>query len=84
MANARLARFISEVAPPQFVSIMRNRASKMLDTIHEEDQREAAASLSLPPSSSSSSPSHSNAIHTQQLLLKNVHKSLICPTFTKK
>ncbi|KAH6826251.1 galactosyltransferase family protein [Perilla frutescens var. hirtella] len=80
MANARLARFISEVAPPQFVSIMRNRASKMLDTIHEEE-REAAASLSLPPSSSSS---HSNAIHTQQLLLKNVHRSLICPTFTNK
>ncbi|KAI5670986.1 hypothetical protein M9H77_11350 [Catharanthus roseus] len=39
MANARIARFVTEAAPPQFVSIMRQRASKMLDTI-KEDERE--------------------------------------------
>ncbi|KAG6387088.1 hypothetical protein SASPL_152271 [Salvia splendens] len=62
---------MTEVAPPQFVSIMRNRASKMLDTIHEEE-REATIKLSL----SLPSPSHSaSSVHAQQLL-NNVHKSL--------
>ncbi|KAL1567480.1 hypothetical protein AAHA92_02955 [Salvia divinorum] len=74
MANARLARFMTEVAPPQFVSIMRNRASKMLDTIHEEE-REATIKLSLSLPSSSHSASSVNTAQAQQLL-KNVHKSL--------
>lgn len=34
-----MARFVSEVAPPQFVSLMRRRTTKMLDTI-SEDERE--------------------------------------------
>lgn len=33
MANSRIARFVTEVAPPQIVSVMRNRTSKILDTI---------------------------------------------------
>ncbi|PHT42283.1 hypothetical protein CQW23_16308 [Capsicum baccatum] len=58
MANARIARFVTEVAPPQFVNVMRNRASKMLETIKEEE-REASMNESLslksysPPSSTS-------------------------------
>ncbi|CAI9292917.1 unnamed protein product [Lactuca saligna] len=39
MASSRMARFVSEVAPPQFVSLMRRRTTKMLDTI-SEDERE--------------------------------------------
>ncbi|GJZ12457.1 hypothetical protein Tco_0547687 [Tanacetum coccineum] len=39
MASSRMARFVSEVAPPQFVSLMRHRRTKMLDTI-SEDERE--------------------------------------------
>ncbi|WMV36397.1 hypothetical protein MTR67_029782 [Solanum verrucosum] len=63
MANARIARFVTEVAPPQFVNVMRNRASKMLETIKEEE-REASTSESLSlksysPSSSSSSSAYS-------------------------
>ncbi|KAL3851505.1 hypothetical protein ACJIZ3_013387 [Penstemon smallii] len=43
MANGRIARFITEVAPAQYISVMRNRTSKMLDTIHEEEKESAAA-----------------------------------------
>ncbi|KAA0054015.1 hypothetical protein E5676_scaffold480G00970 [Cucumis melo var. makuwa] len=45
-ATSRLARFISEACPPQFVSVMRRRSPKVLDTINEEDQRESLASSS--------------------------------------
>nr|GFC39967.1 hypothetical protein [Tanacetum cinerariifolium] len=51
-----MARFVSEVAPPQFVSLMRRRRTKMLDTI-SEDERE----FSINDQSSSlaySAPSH--------------------------
>lgn len=41
MASSRMARFVSEVAPPQFVSLMRHRTTKMLDTI-SEDEREVS------------------------------------------
>ncbi|XAR72499.1 hypothetical protein NMG60_11019160 [Bertholletia excelsa] len=56
MANARIARFVTEVAPPQFVTIMRHRTSKMLDTINEEERDGGHNdSLSLSPKSCSSS-----------------------------
>ena len=45
-ATSRLARFISEACPPQFVSVMRRRSPKVLDTINEEDHREALSSSS--------------------------------------
>ncbi|KAL5773958.1 hypothetical protein ACOSP7_011515 [Xanthoceras sorbifolium] len=40
MANSRITRFVMEVAPPQFVSVMRHRSrtAKMLDTISEEER----------------------------------------------
>ncbi|XVF25427.1 hypothetical protein REPUB_Repub13aG0211600 [Reevesia pubescens] len=38
MANSRLPRFIMEVAPPQFVTVMRHGTRKVLDTISEEDR----------------------------------------------
>ncbi|KAI3913308.1 hypothetical protein MKW92_029430 [Papaver armeniacum] len=41
MATSRVGRFVMEVAPPQFVSVMRRRTPKMLDTIVEEDHRDA-------------------------------------------
>nr|GFB09431.1 hypothetical protein [Tanacetum cinerariifolium] len=61
-----MARFVSEVAPPQFVSLMRRRRTKMLDTI-SEDERE----FSMNESSSVanySAPSHqatssANSVH---------------------
>ncbi|CAM8979643.1 unnamed protein product [Rhodiola kirilowii] len=37
MASSRIARFATEAAPAQFVSVMRQRANKMLDTIQEEE-----------------------------------------------
>lgn len=42
MATSRLARFVSEVAPPQFVTVIRRyRAAKQkLDTIKEEENKE--------------------------------------------
>uniref|UniRef100_A0A7N2LGQ6 Uncharacterized protein n=1 Tax=Quercus lobata TaxID=97700 RepID=A0A7N2LGQ6_QUELO len=65
MANSRLARFVTEVAPPQYISVIRHKARKMLDTINEEDRDVSAKNLlaSSPKSSlwSSSSPSASSA-----------------------
>ncbi|EEF36386.1 hypothetical protein RCOM_0596970 [Ricinus communis] len=52
MASSRIAKFITEVAPPQYISVMRHRASKMLDTINEEE-RDVSPSNSL-----ASAPSH--------------------------
>ncbi|KAH7545181.1 uncharacterized protein LOC107413845 [Ziziphus jujuba] len=46
MANTRIARFITEVAPPQFVSVMRHRTSKVMDTINEEERDDSLASFS--------------------------------------
>ncbi|KAF9672517.1 hypothetical protein SADUNF_Sadunf11G0050500 [Salix dunnii] len=53
MASSRIAKFITEAAPPQYISVMRRRTSKMLDTISEED-RDAAASDPFPMSTASS------------------------------
>ncbi|KAI9071243.1 hypothetical protein K1719_006279 [Acacia pycnantha] len=60
MANSRIARFIMEVAPPQYVTVMRHRTSKMLDTITEEDQREMLDHHHHHHSSASSSSSSSS------------------------
>ncbi|XP_021904710.1 uncharacterized protein LOC110819721 [Carica papaya] len=49
MANARLARFVMEVAPPQFVTVMRHKTAKLLDTINEEE-REFSGNDSVPSS----------------------------------
>ncbi|KAK7284023.1 hypothetical protein RIF29_13774 [Crotalaria pallida] len=38
MANSRIARLFMEVAPPQYISVMRHRTTKMLDTISEEEK----------------------------------------------
>ncbi|KAK8641976.1 hypothetical protein V6N13_011342 [Hibiscus sabdariffa] len=38
MANSRIPRFAMEVAPPQFITVMRHRTRKMMDTINEEDR----------------------------------------------
>ncbi|PIN22444.1 hypothetical protein CDL12_04843 [Handroanthus impetiginosus] len=82
MANARLARFITEVAPPQFISVMRHRTSKMLDTIQEEE-KEAGGSDShsrsqytmLASSSHTASTSSLNTNKTKPFL-KEVQRSL--------
>ncbi|PON72696.1 hypothetical protein PanWU01x14_064620 [Parasponia andersonii] len=58
MANSRIARFITEVAPPQFISVMRHRTSKVLDTINEEE-KDVSPTKAATISSSSSSASGS-------------------------
>ncbi|KAG4999768.1 hypothetical protein AAZX31_08G096600 [Glycine max] len=85
MANSRIARFFMEVAPPQYVTVMRHRTSKMLDTI-TEDEREISTndSVMLPPktkstvavaaSSASSAASVTNV--KGRHFLKEVHRSL--------
>ncbi|KAK7827696.1 hypothetical protein CFP56_030876 [Quercus suber] len=83
MANSRIARFVSEVAPPQYISVIRQRTSKMLDTIKEEE-RDASANDShamLPRSSSSTSTSSASASSAtttnsdSKYFLREVHKS---------
>lgn len=78
MANVRVARFITEVAPPKLVSVMRRRGSKMLDTIHEEDHTTNTLSQfhSHSAAASTNTSSSYNAIRAQQLLIKNVQMSI--------
>ncbi|KAJ4703108.1 Galactosyltransferase family protein [Melia azedarach] len=59
MANARIARFVMEVAPPQFISVMRHRTAKMLDTISEEEKDISGSGSDCLPSKSFSSASAS-------------------------
>ncbi|TYI23429.1 hypothetical protein ES332_A06G164600v1 [Gossypium tomentosum] len=54
MASSRLPRLFMEVAPPQFVTVMRHRTRKMLDTINEEDRDGSNDDNSLSPTSKSS------------------------------
>ncbi|ONI11049.1 hypothetical protein PRUPE_4G084800 [Prunus persica] len=91
MANSRLARFITEVAPPQFVSVMRHRTSKVLDTIKEEEREYAntsndslissssskgcACSTPSPPSFASAASAAAAAGTESKYFLKEVHRA---------
>ncbi|GAU42293.1 hypothetical protein TSUD_82020 [Trifolium subterraneum] len=88
MANSRIARFFMEVAPPQYVTVMRHRTSKMMETITEEDHREINSIdsvISLPKSSStisassvagSTCASSTSASVNTRYFLKEVHRTL--------
>lgn len=77
MANSRIARFFMEVAPPQYVTVMRHRTSKMLDTI-SEDEREISTNDSVisPPKTSAASSAASVTNAKSSYFLKEVHRSL--------
>ncbi|KAL5054935.1 hypothetical protein RYX36_035617 [Vicia faba] len=78
MANSRIARFFMEVAPPQYVSVMRHRTSKMMETITEED-REISLNdgvTSPPKIPSAISASSTNASVNTGYFLKEVHRTL--------
>ncbi|XP_056860304.1 uncharacterized protein LOC108839442 [Raphanus sativus] len=68
MATSRLARFVSEVAPPQFVTVMRrHRAAKQkLDTIKEEEYKEDCFSggKMMKMSSNKMTTSHHHHVHS--------------------
>nr|GLL45997.1 uncharacterized protein LOC104246894 [Ipomoea trifida] len=60
MANVRIARFITEVAPPQLVTVMRRRrAAKMLDPIKEDESFSPKITTDTAPSCSA--PKYSSA-----------------------
>ncbi|KAL5054932.1 hypothetical protein RYX36_035614 [Vicia faba] len=83
MANSRIARFFMEVAPPQYVSVMRrSRTTKMMETITEDD-REISMNDSVisPPKNSSlisasSCASTTDASVKSRYFLKEVHRTL--------
>ncbi|TMW87882.1 hypothetical protein EJD97_019357 [Solanum chilense] len=75
MANARIARFVTEVAPPQFVNVMRHRASKMIDTINAEERKASKSELIFLNSSSPSSSSSSSNANNSKYFLKQVERS---------
>ncbi|KAK2380784.1 galactosyltransferase family protein [Trifolium repens] len=82
MANSRIARFFMEVAPPQYVNVMRHRTKKMMETISEEE-REISSNdsvISTPKSSSTTSlaacSSSTNATVNTRYFLKEVHRTL--------
>ncbi|KAI3947843.1 hypothetical protein MKX01_034508 [Papaver californicum] len=85
MATSRVGRFVMEVAPPQFVSVMQRRTSKMLDTIVEEDHRDVNfttennlslfSSSKFSSSSSSSSSSFPMAKQTKTILTSSSSSS---------
>ncbi|OIW00643.1 hypothetical protein TanjilG_09124 [Lupinus angustifolius] len=62
MANSRIARLFMEVAPPQYISVMRQRTSKMLDTINEEEKEINSHDSIISSKSSSPSLSSSSAL----------------------
>ncbi|XP_057752099.1 uncharacterized protein LOC130970122 [Arachis stenosperma] len=88
MANSRLARLFMEVAPPQYVTVMRHRTRKMLDTITEEERETSSSSDSssaasspkgsspLSPSSSPAAAAIASANNNGKYFLKEVHRSL--------
>ncbi|KAL2343409.1 hypothetical protein Fmac_004694 [Flemingia macrophylla] len=77
MANSRIARFFMEVAPPQYVTVMRHRTSKMLDTITEEEREIGTTDSNISPSSSSSASSAASVPNAKsRYFLKEVHRSL--------
>ncbi|KAJ7947367.1 Galactosyltransferase family protein [Quillaja saponaria] len=86
---SRIARFVMEAAPPQYISVMRHRTSKMLDTIKEEERecitndflnsspKSSPLSSSLATSSTSSAAtSAAVATANSKYFLKEVHRSL--------
>ncbi|KAK6932168.1 hypothetical protein RJ641_001792 [Dillenia turbinata] len=76
MANPRIANFITEAAPPQFISVVRRRASKMLDPIKEEE-REVSPSdgAASPPKTTSSASASVNGCNSTKYLLRGVPSS---------
>lgn len=79
MANYHMARFVTEVAPPQFVSVIRHRASKMLDTINEEEREVGAMNLQLwlqRVRRHSHLPSSASSTTNSNYFLKEVHRTL--------
>uniref|UniRef100_A0A7N0RFU5 Uncharacterized protein n=1 Tax=Kalanchoe fedtschenkoi TaxID=63787 RepID=A0A7N0RFU5_KALFE len=71
MASSRMARFATEVAPAQFVIVMRRRATKMLDTIQEEEIH--ATSTASSNAGSSDAPKRNGGVTR---FTKGVHKSI--------
>ncbi|KAK9697026.1 hypothetical protein RND81_08G010100 [Saponaria officinalis] len=43
MASSRVARIAIENAPPKFLKIMKRRTMSMLDTIHEDQEKECSS-----------------------------------------
>ncbi|CAL1403062.1 unnamed protein product [Linum trigynum] len=84
MANSHIAKFITEVAPPRYVSVMRRRASsKMLDTISEEDRDFTIDANSFDAFSSDDSltfvdSSPSFAAAKSEYLLIGIQRTLVC------
>ncbi|KAL5054934.1 hypothetical protein RYX36_035616 [Vicia faba] len=87
MANSRIAKFFMEVAPSQYVTVMRRRTSKMMETI-TEDEREISLNdiVFSPPKSSSpisasslatsACASSADASAKSRYFLKEVHRTL--------
>lgn len=77
-----------EVAPPQYVSVMRRRTTKMMETISEEDREislndSVISPLKFASAISTSSPvvsacasSSANATVNTRFFLKEVHRTL--------
>ncbi|XP_039061645.1 uncharacterized protein LOC120205965 [Hibiscus syriacus] len=64
MTNSRIHRFIMEVAPPEFVSVMRQRRRTMLDTISEDDRDGSYADTSIPAAAAAASFTSSSSSAT--------------------
>ncbi|GLU14026.1 hypothetical protein SLE2022_306200 [Rubroshorea leprosula] len=83
MASSRLSRFVMEVAPPQFVSVMRYRSRKMMDTISEEDRdvgnsdchSSSSSCISAAATAASSSAAVAVASANSKYFLKGVRSS---------
>ncbi|XP_055961952.1 uncharacterized protein LOC130015579 [Mercurialis annua] len=76
MANSRIAKFITEVAPPQYISVMRHRASKVMDTIKEEERDVTSSnSLSSFPTSADTSAAAAASAANSKYFSKRIQRS---------
>ncbi|CAK8578350.1 unnamed protein product [Lathyrus sativus] len=87
MANSRIAKFFMEVAPPQYVTVMRRRTSKVMETITEDDReisfydsvisppKSSLAISASSPAASACSTSTNISVNTRYFL-KEVHRTL--------
>ncbi|KAJ9153150.1 hypothetical protein P3X46_026624 [Hevea brasiliensis] len=79
MANSRIAKFIIEVAPPQYISVISHRRSKVLDTINE-DHRDVSPSNSfaspMSPTSATTSAAMAAVAAADSKYFKDLFQSL--------
>ncbi|PWA91756.1 hypothetical protein CTI12_AA087130 [Artemisia annua] len=82
MANSRISRFVSEVAPQQYISVTRQRKTKTLETITEDEKEasmnESGAMITSFKSSFSSASYHQTSRSESLFISKHSQRNVRC------